>query len=73
MKGKNFERREGPRLLTGVWLAKTIYLREKKNYEDKKSKKGFKHIFKETSLTGRQRYIHPMEGPKKGPMDGPTD
>ena len=28
---------------------------------------------KKTSLTGRQRCIHPAEGPTKGPMDGPTD
>ena len=33
--------------------------------------------FGKTSLTSRQRCIHPVEGPAgeptKGPMDGPTD
>ena len=31
------------------------------------------HCVTRTSLTGRQRCIHLMKGPKKRPMDDPTD
>ena len=44
----------------------------KKEIKKGRKKESMKECNK-TSLTSRQRCIHPTEGPKKGQMDRPTD